>query len=928
MASAARLSADGGGLMPAAATASSGTPVALDTDCPEDADYVHVPAPTATTDASVILATDYPDADYVHVPVPVADITSAVATVLWVSQPRDSARDPHDVLQDCDHRQHILSSPNPEDDPGVPATPNLQPSIAVGVPGAVTAAVGARLCTVDTAVAANRVAPAVRAVPVAVVTKAALQAMCLEELARASAYNHAEWPPPVVGYEMDARPVVETTSRNEPAAMRKPTERREPAATLEASGRQDSAATYNSAAEHDPVATKEAGRPFLLNVEKEYHSFRLNVFQPGECARDPGEPLQVISRCHAWVTPPTQIDPLWAPSVADPQLFKRRFHERSGHILSEAFDFSNVLVIGGFVQACLVADDALYESVYAETDIDLYIHGIEDNEAFRRRVFDIVRYLQVLAEQRHGGCLVVRTRHAINVCLGTPAIPNIQIILQPYRAIEHVLCTTDLDCTAAGFDGHSVWATPRARESYNRRWNIIRPEKWGVRGSPDSERRLVKYAVRGFAAVDIHVDVEKLLVRMQKEAAASNDVAVAGKDIAAASVATAMVASGGKGKHGVRDLVPGMACGVAGDASLCAELIAAGRQQDAHFGCRGIGLLLSDSFQNSEGGAGMVFMPRAEPLHVLKERLESEALPSAAEDCGTSAYALTSGPSPARIVADEEELWAAITVEDVEGNLYTAHSQRPYYLGLEVFLAAEPKPPLALRLCEAAPATRVAVATNAEDATADASGADEHQRLLISRKICGPFCLLKPALRERKTFVPVPAPVPVTRRPCFTARRWYRLQPYRPGASFPAGSFDIKGLRRAAVCHSRGARRQTGNRVVSNRKAKREGKKALLCYGSKADQRGLRRGVALLRCRRCFGMQISGGTSIETNLQLCVHHPGYVGKAGLWTCCQQAKADPRTVGCATAPKHQLRSAATARGQLSAGDACTMHNDGY
>jgi ankyrin repeat protein len=100
---------------------------------------------------------------------------------------------------------------------------------------------------------------------------------------------------------------------------------------------------------------------------------------------------------------------------------------------------------------------------------------------------------------------VVRSSHTLTACLrdayGKP-LPNVQVVLAPYGSVAHLLFTTDIDCTAIAFDGQDLWATPRAREAIRYRRNVVRPEKYSVRGEWRTEARLLKYAARGFRVLD------------------------------------------------------------------------------------------------------------------------------------------------------------------------------------------------------------------------------------------------------------------------------------------------------------------------------------------------------------------------------------------------------------------------------------------
>ena len=92
-----------------------------------------------------------------------------------------------------------------------------------------------------------------------------------------------------------------------------------------------------------------------------------------------------------------------------------------------------------------------------------------------------------------------------------------------FGSIEDILSEIDIDCTTVGYDGNQVWCLPRTIQSFNRRVNVIEEDLYPVRGfvfcvfskhqsilskkkkksCPTYESRLIKYADRGFAILDV-----------------------------------------------------------------------------------------------------------------------------------------------------------------------------------------------------------------------------------------------------------------------------------------------------------------------------------------------------------------------------------------------------------------------------------------
>eukprot|EP00026_Physarum_polycephalum_P004307 Phypoly_transcript_04325.p1 GENE.Phypoly_transcript_04325~~Phypoly_transcript_04325.p1 ORF type:complete len:691 (-),score=92.49 Phypoly_transcript_04325:63-2135(-) len=192
-------------------------------------------------------------------------------------------------------------------------------------------------------------------------------------------------------------------------------------------------------------------------------------------------------------------------SIATKEQFFSQFRAFTNGLF-DGFDFSNVVVIGGSVIGSLLPIPGNYtpeeyyttHSPFKGSDIDLCIYGLNDEIAFTKKLVYIYERLtkQVKAEVH-----IYRSEFTIQFCALFP-YRHVQITLHSFRNIWHILTGVDIDCSAFAFDGKTLWASPRARMAVNHRWTIADEDLHPIRGSPNYELRLVKYAKRGFRIID------------------------------------------------------------------------------------------------------------------------------------------------------------------------------------------------------------------------------------------------------------------------------------------------------------------------------------------------------------------------------------------------------------------------------------------
>ncbi|EGP89184.1 uncharacterized protein MYCGRDRAFT_92101 [Zymoseptoria tritici IPO323] len=172
-------------------------------------------------------------------------------------------------------------------------------------------------------------------------------------------------------------------------------------------------------------------------------------------------------------------------------------------------DWSNVVAAGSAVVTSLLkvpekhagTKRALrqyyHEQLAPASDVDLFLYGLDEEQALEK-------IKQIEANIRDALLVettTVRTKNALTIVSQHP-VRHIQVVLRMYKSISEILSGFDVDCSCAAYNGHQVYATPRALAAYMTQINTIDLS----RRSPSYESRLSKYAHRGFEVYWPHLD--------------------------------------------------------------------------------------------------------------------------------------------------------------------------------------------------------------------------------------------------------------------------------------------------------------------------------------------------------------------------------------------------------------------------------------
>eukprot|EP01088_Endostelium_zonatum_P003790 TRINITY_DN14977_c0_g1_i1.p1 TRINITY_DN14977_c0_g1~~TRINITY_DN14977_c0_g1_i1.p1 ORF type:complete len:664 (-),score=174.41 TRINITY_DN14977_c0_g1_i1:7-1998(-) len=195
-----------------------------------------------------------------------------------------------------------------------------------------------------------------------------------------------------------------------------------------------------------------------------------------------------------------QLDQQFGTSsiVENEQQFKKNWDEFTKGVFKD-MDWSNVFCAGGAILANLLSGDQI-KGMYAESDLDLFIYGCTPEQASIK----LKHIHEVLTRNSGGEGNVIRTRRTVTL-LHTYPFRHTQVILKIYKSPAEILLGFDIDSCCFGYDGNHVYSMERGRRAIVKRYNLANE----TRRSGTYEKRLLKYAKRGYAVVSPKLDRSK-----------------------------------------------------------------------------------------------------------------------------------------------------------------------------------------------------------------------------------------------------------------------------------------------------------------------------------------------------------------------------------------------------------------------------------
>lgn len=193
--------------------------------------------------------------------------------------------------------------------------------------------------------------------------------------------------------------------------------------------------------------------------------------------------------------------------VDSPAAFRTNYnlqHPNILHRLAPLLESGKLLIAGGSVLQALTADCRLGHLWGPNTDIDIFLHSCNAEEAttLSKQIFDAVALDNESWSLSRGRGVISMIQHdefRETANRRNPAMTEtVQVILRLYDSPAEVLLGFDIDCACCGYDGTHVWALPRCVRALRHSVNLLNPlHAWPVRCA--YELRLAKYALRGYA---------------------------------------------------------------------------------------------------------------------------------------------------------------------------------------------------------------------------------------------------------------------------------------------------------------------------------------------------------------------------------------------------------------------------------------------
>ena len=201
-----------------------------------------------------------------------------------------------------------------------------------------------------------------------------------------------------------------------------------------------------------------------------------------------------------------------APMLVACDQFKLNFEALTGGLLREwDWSFFPMVVAGGAVSTCLSFDigegagieervAAMSANAAVGRDIDVFFPCMDVRTLSDR----CSTFIQYFINKFGDNVAVLATSRTLTIVPPKP-FRRYQVALGTSPSLFDIILNADVDAASVGFDGSEVWMTARGYLSWRYCMNVPKRDLHRIRGSPTYEKRLLKYARRGFSILNIGV---------------------------------------------------------------------------------------------------------------------------------------------------------------------------------------------------------------------------------------------------------------------------------------------------------------------------------------------------------------------------------------------------------------------------------------
>lgn len=157
----------------------------------------------------------------------------------------------------------------------------------------------------------------------------------------------------------------------------------------------------------------------------------------------------------------------------------------------DGMEWDNIFCAGGSIVSCLSSSNMIDGN-----DIDLFLYDIKDKNHAENIINKIYNTIFENLRDDERNIKILKTSKAITIILPWP-FKSIQIILRWFKSPAEIILGFDVDSCCVGFDGKNVYASDRFKRAMTKRYNLFNK----TRISPIYEKRIYKYALRGFSLI-------------------------------------------------------------------------------------------------------------------------------------------------------------------------------------------------------------------------------------------------------------------------------------------------------------------------------------------------------------------------------------------------------------------------------------------